>query len=170
MPMLKVMEHRYLKMIIMPRTRPSETSKLLGKCFKNTGTMITVWGVTQHCMVRSVVIQQCTGKESEEAMKADEVDQERIRRRNERMTGKGLSTDQNKSDDVQTKEEKLDRARKETEEENQSEEIGSEQCVAPGDIQSNCGIPGNVVLDEDDKAAREESEHEVAVCTQKRRK
>ena len=83
------------------------------------------------------------------------------------MTGKGLSTDQNKSDDVQTKEEMSDGARKETEEENQSEEIGSEQCVAPRDIQSNNGSP-EYCPDEDDKAAREESEHEDAVCTRKR--
>ena len=83
------------------------------------------------------------------------------------MTGKGLSTDQNKSDDVQTKEAKLDGARKETEEENQSEEIGSEQCAALGDIQSHSGIP-EYCPDEDDKAAREESEHEDAVCTKKR--
>ena len=60
------------------------------------------------------------------------------------MTGKRHSTDQNKGDDVQTKDEKLDGAKAETEEENQSEEIGFEPCVAPGAIQS----------DEDDKAAR----------------
>ena len=100
-------------------------------------------------------------------MKADEVDQRRIRRTSERMTGKSHGTDQNKGDDVQTKDEKLDGAKKETEEENQSEEIGSEQCVAPGDIQSNSGIP-EYCPDEDDKAAREESEHEDAACTQKR--
>ena len=57
-------------------------------------------------------------KRLEEAMKADEVDQQRIRRRNQRMTGKSRCTDQNKGDDVQTKDEKLDGANKEIEEEN----------------------------------------------------
>ena len=40
--------------------------------------------------------------------------------------------------------------------------------MAPGAIQSDeSGIP-EYCLNEDDKAAREESEHEDAVCTQKR--
>ena len=135
--------------------------------------MLQKYGYNDHCVGCDAALygKKCghttlCRKRLEEAMKAEEVDQERSRRRNERMTEKGLSTDQNKSDDVQTKEEKLDGARKETEEENQSEEVGSEQCVAPGDIQSNCGIPENCPS-EDDKAAREESEREDAVCTQK---
>ena len=101
-------------------------------------------------------------------MKADEVDQQRIRRRNERMTGKSHSTDQNNGDDVQMKDEKFDEARKETGEENQSEEIGSEPCVVLGAIQSDeSGIP-EYCPSEDDKVAVEESEHEDAACTQKR--
>ena len=85
------------------------------------------------------------------------------------MTGKSHRIDQNNGDDVQMKNEKLDEAKKETgEEENQSEEIGSEPCVAPGAIQSDeSGIP-EYCPNEDDKAAREESEHEDAVGTQKR--
>ena len=53
-------------------------------------------------------------KRLEEAMKADEVDQQRIRRRNEKMTGKSHRIDQNNGDDVQMKDEKLDEAKKET--------------------------------------------------------
>ena len=84
------------------------------------------------------------------------------------LTSNSHSTDQNNGDDVQMKHEKLDEAKKETEEENQSEEIGSEPRVAPGAIQSEkSGFP-EYCPDEDDKAAREESEHEDAVCTQTR--
>ena len=84
------------------------------------------------------------------------------------MTGKSQRIDHNNGDDVQMKDEKLDEAKKETGEENQSEEIGSEPCVAPGAIQSDeSGIP-EYCPNEDDKAAREESEHEDAVGTQKR--
>ena len=90
-------------------------------------------------------------------MKADVVDQQRIRRRNEKMTIKSHDTDQNNGDDVQMKDEKLDEAKKEIGEENQSEEIGSEPCVALGAIQSDeSGIP-EYCPNEDDKPAREES-------------
>ena len=49
-----------------------------------------------------------------------------------------------------------------------NKKISFEHCVAPGALQSDkSGIP-EFFLNEDDKAAREESEHEDAVCTQKR--
>ena len=142
--------------------------------FKITRQLLQKYGYSDHCVLCDAALYgkkrghttMCR-KILEEAMKADEVHQGRIRRRNERMTGKGISIEQNKGDDVQTEEEKLDGANKETEEENQSEEIGSEQCVAPGDIQSNSGTP-EYCPDEDDKAAREESEHKDAARTQKR--
>ena len=86
--------------------------------------------------------------------------------RNERMTGKNHIIEQNNGDDVQMMDEKLD---KEIGEENQSEEIGSEPCVAPGAIQSDESGILEYCPNEDDKAAREESEHEDAVCAQKRR-
>ena len=161
MPLLKVMEHRYLK----GRQR-----------LQNNSASASKYGYSEHCVRCDAALYgkkrghtTMCWKRLEEAMKADEVDQERIRRKNERMTGKGLSTDQNESDDVQTKEEKLDGARKETEEENQSKEIGSEQCVAPGDIQSNSGI-SEYCPDEDDKAAREESEHDISEAPANRRR
>ena len=105
-------------------------------------------------------------KRLEESMKADEVDKQRFRRRSERMTGKSHSTDQNEGDDVQTKDEKLDGAR--LKKNTSPKKSGSKPCVAPGAIQSDeSGIP-EYGPDEDDKAAREESEHGDAVCTQKR--
>ena len=82
-------------------------------------------------------------KRLEEAMKADEVDQKRIRRRNERMTGRSRRADQNMGDDIQTNDEKPEGAKKEIEEENPSEE-------------------------RTEKSARDQTEHEDAVRTQKR--
>ena len=57
------------------------------QALQNMGTVFTVWRVTQRGHTT-----MCR-KRLEEAMKADEVDQQRIRRRNERMTGKSHSTD-----------------------------------------------------------------------------
>ena len=143
--------------------------------FKITRQVLQKYGYSDHCVGCDAALYgkkrghttMCR-KRLEEAMKADEVDQQRIRRRNERMTGKSHRIDQNNGDDVQMKDEKLDQAKKETGEENQSEEIGSKPCVAPGAIQSDESCILEYCPNEDDKAAREESEHEDAVCTQKR--
>ena len=71
--------------------------------FKITLPVLQKYGYSDHCVECDAALfgkkrghtTMCR-KRLEEAMKADEVDQERIRRRNERMTGKGHSTDQNK--------------------------------------------------------------------------
>ena len=166
MPMLKVME--------IPEDDHNSEDKTV-RDFKITRQVLQKYGYSDHCVGCDAALYgkkrghttMCR-KILEEAMKADEVDQQRIRRRNERMTGKSHRIDQNNGDDVQMKDEKLDEAKKETGEENQSEEIGSEPCVAAGAIQSDeSGIP-EYCPNEDDKAAREESEHEDAVGTQKR--
>ena len=36
-----VLDHRHLKTVASPRTRPSETAIAFGKCFKNLGTVVT---------------------------------------------------------------------------------------------------------------------------------
>ena len=92
--------------------------------FKITRQALQKYGYSDHCVGCDVVLYRkkrghttMCRKRLEEAMKADEVDQQRIRRRSERMTGKSHSTDQNNGDDVQMKDEKLDEAEKETGEE-----------------------------------------------------
>ena len=88
--------------------------------FKITRQVLQKYGYSDHCVGCDEALHgkkrghttMCR-KRLEEAMKADEVDQQRIRRRNERMTGKNHSTDQNNGDDVQMKDEKFDEAKKE---------------------------------------------------------
>ena len=46
-----------------PVPKIKEVQNYSASASKNTGTVITVWGVTQHCMERSVVTQQCEGKD-----------------------------------------------------------------------------------------------------------
>ena len=92
--------------------------------FKITRQVLQKYGYSDYCVGCDAVLYRkkrghttMCRKRLEEAMKADEVDQQRIRRRSERMTGKSHSTDQNNGDDVQMKDEKLDEAEKETGEE-----------------------------------------------------
>ena len=89
--------------------------------FKITRQVLQKDGYSDHCVGCDAALYgrkrghttMCR-KRLEEAMKADEVDQRRIRRRNERMTGKSHRIDQHNGDDVQMKDEKLDEAKKET--------------------------------------------------------
>ena len=83
--------------------------------FKITRQVLQKYGYSDHCVGCDEALHgkkrghtSMCRKRLEEAMKADEVDQQRIRRRNERMTGKNHSTDQNNGDDVQMKDEKFD--------------------------------------------------------------
>ena len=86
--MLKVMEHRFLKVIIFSEDKTVRD-------FKITRQVLQKYGYSDHCVGCDAALYgkkrghttMCR-KRLEEAMKTDEVDQQRIRRRNERMTGK----------------------------------------------------------------------------------
>ena len=97
-----VLEQRYLK---NDRISEGKDRQRMHKCFRNMSTVVTPGcDAAVGPMERSAVTPHKCRKRLEEAMNADEVDQERIRRRSGRMTGNGRA-DRNTDEEVKMDEE-----------------------------------------------------------------